>query len=156
MSDNKGIVGPDGKIITVTTDGSKERLDVDAKISRYRPRVYQSITADAYDPNEEKTVFSFDGDGQLDFIAINTESLNMEIILEIDSVEVYRLNLDDLKNINQLIHDEFFVYVDVNPEFIDAYPSPVDFTSNIKIKVKNLDSGAKQVFGVFARYREKI
>jgi len=41
-------------------------------------------------------------------------------------------------------------------EFFDKYTIPVDFLSNITVKVKNLDNNTKKVLSYIVRARKKV
>lgn len=154
-----------GKMLTGTTDGDKVRLDVSSKIegganifaslARYHPKFLELSTVQDITAGSEYTILDFDGDGQFDFIAINVEGVNWEFIVEVDGEEVYRINKNNLKTKHLLDKTEEFVHVE--ERYVDSYPTPVDFTANLTVKVKNVESSAtKELRSALVRYREKI
>jgi hypothetical protein len=153
------IIGSDN-IAEVTDDGKLKVLaDISSGASistnRFLPKLYQDITDNSVSANTEETIFEFDGDGQLDYISIVAEKKKWEIILEVDNIEIYRLNLEYVRDKHKLNEPTDYIHTDSSAEFVDMYPTPVDFLSKLKIKVKNLDDSSKYIRAVLVRYREK-
>jgi len=170
MSENQGIVTEDNQIITATTDGSKERLDVDAKISgggvslnRFRPRFFTS-KSDITILETDTTLKSLDFDGQLSSISINTTNKQIEIIIEVDSTEIFRVEMADLNDGSeyrlQIGSDDknFPVQVDDQGKqfFLRYFNTPVDILTNLTIKAKSLSGGTETMQSIFIVYREKV
>jgi len=133
---------------------------INGELNKYAPRVYQTTTPITFNTiNEIKTMYTYAGSGQIDFIAVKTENSNFTVILEVDNVEIYEISISDLKNVFEFFGDLYgvntFTY-DVGKGFIDAYPAPLYFFENFTLKVKRTGSLVKDVTGVFIKYRIKI
>jgi len=87
-----------GKIVTVTTDDGKERLDVSAKIvggsfslGIFIPMLNFSTANTALNTSTDTSLLSITAAGKIDFIGIAGSNSNYEIILKVDGTEVFRL-----------------------------------------------------------------
>ena len=87
------------KPLTSTTDGAKERLDVNASSD---PTAYQldtdyDATGVSVTTSGDTELFSFTGAGIIDYISItNPTSSNYEIVINIDASESLRITMADL------------------------------------------------------------
>lgn len=163
MPESKYIVNKDNIPISTTKDGEKERLDVQAKIegsitvspNRYRPKLLDLHNDVNIDANIEYTLLDFSGNGQLDFISINCEGIKWEFILEVDGIEIYRLDKNMLKTVHLLNKTSEFIHLETR--FVECYPTPIDFITSLKVKVKNINpTTAKTIYSGLVRYREKV
>ena len=88
------------KAVTVTTDGAKERLDVDANVTggvtiqAFTPLVDFSVANTALNTSTDTSLFSDAGPnaGKIDFINIDGSNSNYEVVLKVDGVEIFRLS----------------------------------------------------------------
>ena len=94
-----------GKIVTVSTDGAKERLDVDAQISGgafqiqpFTPVVDFDSTGIAL-TTAWTTLVTETGEGKLDFIACSVGSSNYKVRLTIDTNVIFDISMADLNAI---------------------------------------------------------
>ena len=91
------------KSVTVTTDGAHERLDVNALIeggsfalAPFTPETDFDISGTALNTSTDTTLITETSEGKIDFIAIVGSNSNYEVVLEVDSVEIFRIKMSDL------------------------------------------------------------
>jgi hypothetical protein len=103
MAQNEGIVGPDGKVVTVSTDGSKERLDVNANVevaaigsAEKAIPIFTHSKAETEIGTSDTTIATITDEGFLDFISFNVDDNDVEFILIVDDVERLRISITDL------------------------------------------------------------
>ena len=87
------------KTATITTDGAKERLDVNTP-GDANPTLYQlNLDYDAIGDTVGTTdvsLFLFEGQGLIDFVGLTSGSSNYEAIIKVDGVERLRISMGDL------------------------------------------------------------
>lgn len=145
-----------GGDVDATIEGGEVNVEGDIGVPRFRPRLYQNVVANEVGAGLEETIVNIDVDGQIDLITVNLEGVKWEVILEVDSVEIYRIDLQDMRDLHKLVLSQYLIHTLSGVEHYDNYPTPVDVITNFKIKVKNLDGGAKDVHAVLVKYREKV
>jgi len=143
----------DGDEAGIEGDQLKVLAQISGTGSRYRPRLYQDVVDNSVAAGATETIFSYSGNGQYDFISLNLDKSKWEIILEIDSTEIYRLNTDMVDGRHKLTLPQDYIHIDKSNEFIEMYPTPVDFDTSMVLKVKNLETHAKYIRAVLVRYR---
>jgi len=130
--------------------------NISADIPRFSPRLYQNIIDNEVGINVEKTIIDISENGQFDFISISLERKEWAVILEVDGVEVYRISIEELSDKHKLRNTVDFIYTKGNSTFVEKYPTPVDFLTGVKIKVKNLSNSVRKVRAVLLRYKVKV
>ena len=87
--------------VTTTTDGSKERLDVSIgssplALSAFIPKIDFDVSGTSLNTSTDTTLFTFTGQGKIDFIAIAGSLSSYEVIIDIDGVEIFRIKMSEL------------------------------------------------------------
>jgi hypothetical protein len=97
------ISSPNGvKDVDVITDGSVERLAVDANVTggvnqeKFSPEFDYSLANTALNTSTDTSLFTETAEGKISFISIDGSNANFEIVLKIDTVEVLRIAMADL------------------------------------------------------------
>lgn len=132
------------KLVTVITDGSVERLAVDANVTggvilqRFTPKFSYSTANTALNTSTNVTLINISDDAQLDFIAITGSLATYEVAIVIDTVEVLRINMNDLGATLALANaTNVPIWADTaNKNFRFSPRTPIDFISNITVKAK--------------------
>ncbi len=104
MSNAVVIIDENHKFVTVTSDGSKERLDVSATIEggsfslgAFTPKVNFSVANTATNASTDTSLLSITGKaGKVDFIGIDGSNANYEIILKVDGTEIFRIGMSTI------------------------------------------------------------
>ena len=158
------------KAVDVITDGGIERLAVDSKVTggsvslaRYRPRFFTSKT-DITILTTDTTLKSLDFDGQLSAISINTTNKQIEIIIEVDSTEIFRVQMADLNDGSeyrlQIGSDDIHFPIQVDDQgkhfFLRYFNTPPDVLTNLTVKAKSFSGGTETMQSIFIVYREKV
>ena len=94
----------DGEEVDVIQAGSYYRLGVDSNVSslptvsleRFKPKFYNSNTDIALSQSNDTELFNQNVDGKLDAISVNFTRDDVEFVLEVDGVEILRINLEEL------------------------------------------------------------
>ena len=91
------------KSVTITTDGAKERLDVSADIvggsfslSAFNPETDFSVANTALNTSTDTTLYTETAEGKIDFIVIVGSNSNYEVVLVVDTVEIFRIKMSEL------------------------------------------------------------
>lgn len=141
--------------------GTNQAIEIDVTIendrdigARYRPKLFDLHDDIEVNTETEYTLLDFSGNGQLDFISINCDGVEWEFILEVDGTEIYRLDKNMLKTVHLLNKTSEFIHLEAR--FVECYPTPIDFITSLKVKVKNLDNVNNIIRSALIRYREKV
>jgi len=104
---NVTVYNENGNPVGIILDGSVYRFAVDAKITsggltatRFRPRFFTSKT-DITVLTTDTLLKSISFDGQLSGISILFDSKEIDVIIEVDSTEIFRVNSEDLDDSNE-------------------------------------------------------
>ena len=131
------------KSVTVTTDGVKERLDVNALVSdseaptRYQLKTDYDATGVALNTSTDTTLYSFSGQGVIDLVAVNgLTSSAWEVAIVIDGTERLRISMSDLGSELGLTNAAFDVSVLTANKQFRWNPSQIGFTTDFTIKAK--------------------
>lgn len=152
------------KSVTVTTDGAKERLDVDANVSggltleQFSPKFDYSATSVSLTNGVDYSIKANTAKGTLDFIQIICKNSNYETIIKIDGTERLRISQSDLGTIGLLSANSTTIPIyAASASKIFAYnpPSPDDVTTSFEILIQ-ATSGGNTLDGWFIHWNEEI
>ncbi len=133
------------KAVTVTTDGSKERLDVNVNsgggvaLQRFTPVIDHSSSSVSLNTSTDTTLLTVTDDGKIDFIAIAASNSTYEVAIEVDSTEIYRMTMGDLGSVHGLANaTNVPLWVETaNKNFrLHANNEGIDFLTNFTVKAK--------------------
>lgn len=98
-------------------------------------------------------VLNYTGMGKCDCITLVVSNVSRaEVILTVDGTEIYRVNVELVKN-RISDKEEGYMYSGIGmADFVDAYPTPFDFKSSLKVQVKAI-GGILNINGAVVRYR---
>jgi hypothetical protein len=155
------------KSVTVTTDGSKERLDVDARMSgggsdmnNAKPKFTHSKTPISLTAGVDTSLVTITDEGYIDFISVLFSSNATEIILKVDGTEILRVDVSDIDDTG--IYDLRASASNLSPAIytrggshiiIDWNSMPSYFATSVQLLAKHADSG-KEMTSYFIRWRE--
>jgi hypothetical protein len=152
------------KKVTVTTDGSKERLDVDANVSggislsQFAPKWEYSVTTQALTNGVDTSIQLVTAKGHLDFVQIVCKNSSYETIIKIDGLEVLRIEQSDLGTIGLLSSNStnIPIYAASASKIFAFDPAiPDDFTTSFEILVKATSAG-NNLDGFMIHWNEEI
>lgn len=152
------------KSVTVTTDGAKQRLDVDASISgsitlsTTTPRWNYSVTSVGLTSGVDTTVFTYTGAGFIDFVQMIAKNSSYETIIIVDSVEQLRITQSQLGTIGLLSSNStgIPIYAASASKIFSLLPNqPFAFTTDITIKIKATATG-NNLDGWMITWREAV
>jgi hypothetical protein len=149
-----------------------QRLKVDVvgdtvitDMPRFGPRVFADKTDRLVTGNGGSYTILDTGEfgispGQVEFIMVRVEKDTFDIELVVDEIQVYKLNLKDLKDEYKLKerHEEngFFIGVGADKkQFINAFLTPADFCSSLVVKAYNNESKSKKILASLIMLREE-
>lgn len=137
--------GAAGKIVSVITDGSEERLAVDAKLATSDLTFQLAANTPQLDFDSAglaittawSTLVEVTGTaGKLDMIACVLGSSNYRVRLTVDSTEIFDLSMSDLNAIGLTNAVNVEIWAETALKNFRYRPNvPVDFTDNMKIEV---------------------
>lgn len=147
--------------VDTISDGTYERLAVDAAITsddsptRYSLKSDYDATGVTVTSSADVTLFSFTGQGVIDFLSAVAGGSGYEIIIEIDSTERLRINMNDLgSNLGLANATNVPLWVETaNKNFRWHPPTQVGFSTSFAIKAKA--TGANVTIKHLVLYREK-
>jgi hypothetical protein len=154
------------KSVTVTTDGPKERLDVNANIegsvtiSTTQPRWDYSVSTIPLTDGVDTSVFLIPATtiGFIDFVQIICKNSNFSVILIIDGTEELRISMSDLGSIGLLSSNSTGIplYAASASKIFSLHPfQPFNFQSSFELQVVASSSG-NNVDGYMITWREQI
>jgi len=126
--------------VTTTTDGAKERLDVNATIdydespTKYQLKTHKDTTGTVV-TTSDTTLFTFTGQGVIDLVAVNSAtSSNWGIIILIDSIERLRLTMGELGSDLGLTDSNFDIVSQTANKQFRWKPTQIGFSTNFTIQ----------------------
>jgi len=123
------------------------------------PKIVSSTNDVTVSGSSTTTIVDEDVSGILEFIMVRVQDKNMNIILEIDGVEKYDLNIREMKDDYRLRYKDNInapiTVDDSGKQFFDIYRTPADIRTNITIKVKNNNTSLKKVYAHFVKLMDK-
>lgn len=150
------------KIVTITTDGAHERLDVNALIAnnesptKYQLRTNYNATGVSVGTGSDTSLYSFSGSGVIDFVTVaNSVSSNYEVAIFIDSTERIRITQSNLGTGLGLTSSGVPMWADTaNKNFRYVPPTEIGFTTSFEIKAKS--TSGTQTLAHMVLFREKV
>ena len=128
------------KSVTVTTDGSKERLDVNAAIdydespTKYQLKTHKDTTGTVV-TTSDTTLFTFTGQGVIDLVACNSAtSSNWGVVIIIDGVERLRLTMAELGSDLGLTDSNFDIVAQTANKQFRWKPTQIGFSTSFTVK----------------------
>lgn len=159
LINNTTLYNEDGtKAVTLTTDGSKERLDVstpaDTDPTQYTLEFDTDFTGIVVTNAADVDIVSVTGSGLIDFIRISSGSSGYEIAIEIDGVERFRGTMNNVGNDVALSNaTNVQIWVDTANKNFGFNPSEgVGYATSFKVKAKA--TGANVTLTHLMQYRE--
>ena len=150
------------KTVTVTTDGAKERLDVQAlieggtfQLQPFIPVYTKDATGVTLGTGSWTTLLNITStEGKIDFIACSGASSNYKIRLTIDTVEIFDLAMSDLAAIGLSNATNVEVWAETANKNFRFHPkeSP-DFTDSLLIEA--IATSATPLLKSIITHREK-
>ncbi len=121
--------------------------------NKYMPALFNSAVDNSISAGQTKIILDEDMIGKLDEIMIKCSHINMEVSLNIDSVKIYTLKLEDLKDAYK---NDSILVDSTGEQFFHKFIIPIDIGSNITIEVKNLDSVEQKVNAYMVQVRKLV
>jgi len=160
-----GIVSPVNKQVTVTTDGSKERLDVDVTGSvsidydesptKYQLKTNYNATGTSVASSPDTTLFTYSGAGVIDLVAVNClTSSNWGVDILIDGTSRLRITMSDLGSNLGLTNSAFDVVAETANKQFRWKPAQIGFTTSFTVKA--YATGATVTLNHLILFRERI
>lgn len=149
------------KTVSLMTDGSLERLAVNALISnnesptKYQLRADYDATGDSVG-GTDVVLYTFTGAGVIDFIGVtNAVSSNYEVALFIDGTERFRISMSDLGTNLGLTAAGVPIWADTaNKNFRYVPPTEIGFTTSFQVKARS--TTGTQTLKHITMIREKV
>jgi hypothetical protein len=147
------------KSVTVTTDGSKERLDVDANVSGGVIIAQKNPYFDYSDLTNgvDYSVKSVTAKGTIDFIQILCKNASYEVAIKIDGTERIRISQSDLGTIGLLSSNSTNIPIyaaSASKIFSFLPPSPDGFATSFEVIVQATSAG-NSIDGWFIHWNEE-
>jgi len=145
LTHNINIANDDNtKLVTVSTDGSKERLDVDASITGgnfqlvpFTPEFHYSVAGTLLNTSTDTTLFSETDVGKIDFVCIVGSNANFEVAIKVDGVEILRISMADLSTLGLSNATNVPIWAETaNKNFRYSPKQGVDFTTSYELLAK--------------------
>jgi hypothetical protein len=131
------------KAVTVTTDGAKERLDVQALIEGGTFSLKPFVPVVAYDSSGTALTTSWTtivnytgGEGRLDFISCALGASTYKVRLTVDGTEVFDIAMSDLNILGLTNAVNVNIWAETALKNFRYRPlAPIDFTTSLKIEL---------------------
>jgi len=157
--------GPDNKQITSTTDGAKERLDVnvdgsvaidyDESPTKYQLKTNYNATGVSVASSPDTTLYTYTGDGVIDLVAVNcTTSSGWGVDIIIDGTSRLRVNMTDLGSNLGLTNSAFAVVAETANKQFRWRPAQIGFTTSFTVKA--YATGSTVTLSHLVMFRERI
>ena len=152
-----------GKNVSVITDGSHERLAVDAKATitdnesptRYQLKSDYDASGTALNTSTDTELFSFTGQGVIDLISVNSlTSSNWEVVINIDGTERIRISMGDLGSSLGLTNSDYDIVAETANKQFRYHPNSIGFTTSFSVEAKST-VGTPSV-NYLVLYRERV
>lgn len=152
-----------GHPVNVILSGGIYRLAVDANATivnnesptRYQLKTDYDTTGDALNTSTDTELFSYTGDGVLDFISVAGSNPSYEIAIEIDGTERIRISMADLGSTLGLSNaTNVDMWVETANKNFRYRPSEVGFTTGFKVYAKATSTPSPTVYHLIF-YRER-
>ena len=162
LTRNVNIANDDNsKLVTVTTDGSRERLDVSLgdelsfSLSAFTPLTAIDPVGVALSTGSWTTLLNVTTTkGRLNFIACSGSTSNYRIRVTVDGVETYDVEMADLNSIGLANATNVEIWAETANKNFRYHPqTPVDFTSSLLIEAQS--TSATPTLKSYIAYREQ-
>ena len=152
------------KSVTITTDGAKERLDVnvagtvaidyDESPTKYKLKTNYNATGVSVASSPDTTLYTFSGAGVIDLVAINcTTSSAWGVVISMDAVERLRINMNDLGSNLGLTNSDFVIVAETANKQFRWRPEQIGFTTSFTVKA--FATGATVSLNHLVMFRER-
>jgi len=153
--------------VTTTTDGAKELLDVNVETGNISvtsddsPTKYQlqsdfDATGVALNTSTDTTIYTYSGDGVLDFVAVTGGNSNFEVTLKMDGTERIRITMAELAAIGLSNATNVEVWAETANKNFRYHPhSPLGFATSFTILAKATGAPIPTVTHLVL-FREKV
>ena len=150
------------KNVSTITDGAVERLAVDATATivdnesptRYQLRSDFNATGVALNTATDTELFSYTGDGVLDFVAIAGSTATYEVTIEIDGTERIRITMAELASIGLSNATNVDMWAETANKNFRYHPQNIGFATSFTILAKALATPLANVSHLIL-YRER-
>lgn len=127
---------------------------------RYNPRFHLNKAGISVPDSIDTTLFTYSGDGQLDFISINFSTTDAILILSVDGTEIFRENVVDIDSgsvydLKSSSGTAIFTKSS-NHIVIDWNGCPADFVTSFTVKARAKPTKSTSAVGILIKYRVKI
>lgn len=131
-------------IVTTTTDGAKERLDVnvdgsvsidyDESPTKYQLKTHKDTTGTTV-TTADTTLYTFTGQGVIDLVAVNSAtSSNWGVVINIDGVERLRISMSELGSDLGLTDSNFDIVAQTANKQFRWKPTQIGFATSFTIE----------------------
>ena len=153
------------KAVTTTTDGAKERMDVDVTGSvsidydesptRYQLKSDYNTSGTSVASSPDTTLYTFSGSGVIDLVSVNsTTSSAWGVDIIIDGTSRLRINMTDLGSNLGLTNSDFVIVAETANKQFRWRPEQIGFTTSFTIKA--FATGSTVTLNHLVMYRERI
>lgn len=153
------------KAVTITTDGAKERLDVnvagsvaidyDESPTKYQLKTNYNSTGTSVVSSPDTTLYTYSGAGVIDLVAVNsTTSSSWGIDIEIDGTSRLRITMSQLGSDLGLTSVGFDVVAETANKQFRWHPQQIGFTTSFTIKA--YATGSTVTLNHLVMFRERI
>ena len=151
--------------ITSTTDGAKERLDVnvagsvaidyDESPTKYQLKTNYNATGTSVASSPDTTLYTYSGAGVIDLVAVNsTASSSWGIDIEIDGTSRLRITMSQLGSDLGLTSVGFDVVAETANKQFRWHPQQIGFTTSFTVKA--YATGSTVTLNHLIMFRERI
>ena len=151
--------------ITSTTDGAKERLDVnvagsvaidyDESPTKYQLKTNYNATGTSVASSPDTTLYTYSGAGVIDLVAVNsTTSSGWGIDIEIDGTSRLRITMSQLGSDLGLTSVGFDVVAETANKQFRWHPQQIGFTTSFTVKA--YATGSTVTLNHLVMFRERI
>lgn len=130
------------KNISTLTDGSVERLAVNALISDSEaPTKYQlksdiDAVGNLLNVTTDTSLFSYTGAGILDFIAVSGSNANYEVVIKVDGTERIRVAMSELASLGLSNAANVDIWAETANKNFRYNPSEIGFETSFELLAK--------------------
>lgn len=155
------------KFVTITTDGLKERLDVNIQDgitatitdndspTKYQLKSIYNTVGKTLNISTDTELFSITGQGVIDLVAVNSlTSSNWEVVIIIDGEERIRIPMNDLGSKLGLTNSDYAITTETANKQFRYHPAQIGFTSSFVVKARSTVGTPKVNY--LSLYRQKV
>jgi hypothetical protein len=164
LTRNATLYDENGNQVGVILDGSTYRLSVDAKatiVDNESPTRYQLKTdfdaspGDTLNTSTDTVLFTYTGDGVIDFISIAGSNASYEVAVEIDGTERIRISMSELGTTLGLSNaTNVDMWVETANKNFRYRPQQIGFTTGFRVLAKATGTPLPTVYHLII-YRER-